>query len=242
MGDFSKSTWANEAFADNYIERADIYIAERGRLLGLLASVYRHISGGRRGLSVSDLGSGDGIITQTLLREDSTISATLIDASSSMLKKARDRLSAYKGLNYMEAGFEDIIDGRAALPPSDLFVSSMAIHHLDMKGKAALFGLILKQLKSGGHFINIDTVLPPTKELENLYFSLWSQWMQHMMDRAGVTDQTPPDVIALYTDPLGPNRPDTLESQMDALRSAGFINVDCFYKNGIFAIFGGQKP
>jgi tRNA (cmo5U34)-methyltransferase len=37
------------------------------------------------------------------------------------------------------------------------------------------------------------------------------------------------------------NRPDTLEDQLAALRSAGYLDVDCFYKNGMFAVFGGKK-
>jgi hypothetical protein len=34
---------------------------------------------------------------------------------------------------------------------------------------------------------------------------------------------------------------DPLVPQLNALRSIGFENVDCFYKYGIFAMFGGSK-
>ncbi len=34
---------------------------------------------------------------------------------------------------------------------------------------------------------------------------------------------------------------DTLESQMNALKDAGFQDVDCFYKRGMFAMYGGKK-
>ncbi len=37
------------------------------------------------------------------------------------------------------------------------------------------------------------------------------------------------------------NIPDTLESQLEALKDIGFNNVDCFYKYGIFALFGGSR-
>ncbi|MGZ7117956.1 MAG: hypothetical protein ACXVHS_11035, partial [Methanobacterium sp.] len=37
------------------------------------------------------------------------------------------------------------------------------------------------------------------------------------------------------------NHPDTLISQLNALKLIGFKNVDCYYKYGIFAIYGGQK-
>jgi tRNA (cmo5U34)-methyltransferase len=39
------------------------------------------------------------------------------------------------------------------------------------------------------------------------------------------------------------NKPDTLEDQLEALSETGFRDVDCYYKNGIFAVFGGKmKP
>jgi tRNA (cmo5U34)-methyltransferase len=32
-----------------------------------------------------------------------------------------------------------------------------------------------------------------------------------------------------------------LNTQLEALQSVGFKDVDCYYKYGIFAIFGGKK-
>ncbi|NOY65253.1 MAG: class I SAM-dependent methyltransferase, partial [Nitrospirae bacterium] len=33
----------------------------------------------------------------------------------------------------------------------------------------------------------------------------------------------------------------TLEAQLDALRETGFKEVDCYYKYGVFAIYGGRR-
>jgi tRNA (cmo5U34)-methyltransferase len=241
MSDFTRSSWSEESFSTNYLDRADIYVLERRRMLRLLASIYKQVSGGRKGLRLCDLGCGDGIISETLLKCDHTISATLVDASASMLQKARERLSDFRNLAFIEARFEEILDGSIGLPPADSCVSSLAIHHLDMEGKAQLFRYVHDHLAEGGHFINIDTVRPPSAELERLYFSIWSEWMQSMMDRAGIEDETPGDVIRRYQDPSSTNKPDTLEEQLASLKDSGYKNVDCFYKNGIFAIFGGQK-
>ena len=62
-----------------------------------------------------------------------------------------------------------------------------------------------------------------------------------MMDRYNVTDETPEDLIRRYKDPSSTNKPDTLGDQLKALESAGFTDVDCYFKNGIFVVFGGQK-
>ena len=43
-----------------------------------------------------------------------------------------------------------------------------------------------------------------------------------------------------YKDPASMNKPDILEDQLEALRETGFRDVDCYCKNGIFAVFGGK--
>ncbi len=37
------------------------------------------------------------------------------------------------------------------------------------------------------------------------------------------------------------NKPDTLKDQLDALRTIGFKDVDCYYQYGIFTMFGGRR-
>jgi tRNA (cmo5U34)-methyltransferase len=39
----------------------------------------------------------------------------------------------------------------------------------------------------------------------------------------------------------GENQPSGLFEQLDALRECGYGDVDCYYKYGIFAVFGGIK-
>lgn len=239
--DFEKSAWADEKFAGRYIDRADIYIPERTRMLRLVLGINRALHADRRGLRVTDLGCGDGIVTSVFFSYDYTIKATLVDASEDMLARARRRVGSGGQCTYLKASFDDLIDGRVTLPKADLVVSSMAIHHNEMSAKRTLFGLIYGSLDAGGSFINMETVKPLNADLERMYFSMWAEAMQAGMTRAGITDEKPQDVIDRYTDPKSQNRPDTLEDQLDALRDAGFRNVDSYYKNGIFAIFGGQR-
>lgn len=67
--------------------------------------------------------------------------------------------------------------------------------------------------------------------------------MQHMQDQLNLEDELPEDIIRRYKDPSSMNKPDALEDQLEALRETGFRDVDCYYKNGIFAVFGGKlKP
>jgi tRNA (cmo5U34)-methyltransferase len=238
---FDASAWAKEEFSRNYLERADIYVPDRRKMIGIVSSLFAHAFKGEKGVRVLDLGCGDGVLTDELLKKGGAISSTLVDGSPSMLEKAGERLRGRQEMRFINASFQEILEGKVTLGNFDFCISSLAIHHLDMDGKAALFSFIAGHLNSGGRFVNIDSVLPPSDDLENWYFAFWKEWMRNVFDRLEVRDEMPEDVIGRYKDPSSMNRPDTLEAQLAALRDAGFMDVDCYYKNGVFAVFGGRK-
>ena len=70
---------------------------------------------------------------------------------------------------------------------------------------------------------------------------LLSLAVEQAQANSGLTDEPAEEIIKRYKDPASTNRPDTLEDQLSALIDAGFSDVDCYYKNGIFAVFGGRK-
>lgn len=241
MRDFGESAWANDEFAKNYLDKADIYIVERKKMFWFISSFFSHFFNRGKDIYLLDLGCGDGILTEELLKINSAIAATLIDGNKGMLEKAKGRLKGFQNVNFVKASFQDILNGAINLENYDFCVSSLAIHHLEMEEKAALFLHIASHLNSGGYFVNIDVVLPPSEELEEWYFAIWKDWMGYMTDRFNVKDNIPEDIIKRYKDPLSTNKPDTLGNQLKALEKAGFKDVDCYYKNGIFAVFGGKK-
>jgi tRNA (cmo5U34)-methyltransferase len=241
MGDFSTSAWADNNFAQNYLDKADIYIVERRKMFRLVSSLVSHFRYGEKDIKLLELGCGDGALTEELLKTSNGLSATLLDGGENMVQKARERLKGYRDTTFIQATFQDLLGGKVKLETYDFCVSSMAIHHLEMDEKASLFRLIASCLRPGGHFVDIDVVLPPSKELEQWYLALWKDWLVHMMDRNNIRDEVPEDMIRRYKDPSSMNKPDTLEDQLRALETAGFVDVDCYFKNGIFVVFGGRK-
>jgi tRNA (cmo5U34)-methyltransferase len=241
MGDFEKSAWANEEFSKNYLEKADIYIVDRRRMLEIMSSFFNYFCYGRENVRVLDLGCGDGVLTQELLMIDKTIIPTLVDGSQSMLRKARERFGELPNFSFIEASFQQILGEAVKLDEYDFIVSSFAIHHLALREKEALFKYIHSHLSAQGHFVNLDAILPPSEALEGWYFVRWKQYMGQLIERFVITDEVPEDIIKRYKSTSSMNQPDTLEAQLQALKQVGFKDVDCYYKNGIVAVFGGRK-
>jgi tRNA (cmo5U34)-methyltransferase len=109
-----------------------------------------------------------------------------------------------------------------------------------MKEKKALFRKIYAHLYPGGYFMNIDCILAPTDTLDQWYLSLWKEWIDEKKLSLGMNGDYFEDIIRRYKDNKD-NKPDTLEDQLNALRETGFREADCYYKYGIFAMYGGRK-
>ena len=88
--------------------------------------------------------------------------------------------------------------------------------------------------------MNIDIVLSPTDTLEQWHLALWKQWIEERKAFLGIEGSRYDDIIKSYKNGEE-NKPDTLEAQLKALQSIGFKDVDCFYKYGVFTIYGGRK-
>lgn len=240
MTEFSKSNWARAEFAQEYRDSAEIYVIERKRMLNILKSFYLHFLKGKKKKSILDLGCGDGILSHELLQADSSISVTLLDGSADMLKNAGERLHYAENTHYIQASFQEVLRKSILERQYDFVVSSLAIHHLTLKEKKALFRKVFAHLSAGGYFINIDVILSPTETLEQWYLSLWEEWIEEKKKTMGIAGSYFNDIIRRYKNNKD-NKPDTLGDQLKALKEAGFRDVDCFYKYGIFSIYGGRK-
>ena len=240
MVDFDKSQWANPDFSQEYRDSAEIIIVERRRLLYILQSFYMHFVAKRPNIRVLDLGCGDGIVIYELLKVDGSLKATLMDGSEDMIIQAKERLKECQNLQFIRASFQDILDETVVLENYDFIVSSMATHHLPLKEKTALFKTVYSHLNVDGYFLNTDVILAPSDRLEQWYLQLWKQWIDERKSILEVEGHDYDDVIRRYKDNTD-NKPDLLNSQLESLKAIGFKDVDCFYKYGIFTMYGGKK-
>jgi serine/threonine protein kinase len=237
---FKELLWADENFSRGYREMADIILPDRQRLYQVLRSFFRHHLAGRRSLRVCDLGCGDGALAAELLAVDPTIILDLVDGSPEMLAVARQRFGERPNTTYLDVEFDAIIRQEVRFGPFDFIMSSFAIHHLHHAEKAVLFQRLIDGLQPGGWFLNIDVVLPDQELLTGWLIELWRDQILEA-ERRGCPPRTCRNVPEeSWNNP--DNKYATLGLQLKALRTAGFTEVDCHYRNGIFGIYTGRKP
>jgi tRNA (cmo5U34)-methyltransferase len=182
-------------------------------------------------IKVLDLGAGTGLYSGMVQSVFPNAEFTLLDLAPEMLEKAKLRFSKMgkspKILigDYIEADLGDSYD---------LIISALSIHHLSDFDKELLYQRIYDVLNPGGIFVNADQVLGKTPDLEELY-------RQHWLDSVRAKGISEEDFKAAQKR-MEYDRMATLEIQLHWLEAAGFQNVDCWYKNFSFAVFGGYRP
>jgi tRNA (cmo5U34)-methyltransferase len=189
---------------------------------------------------VCDLGCGDGALAAELLAVDDTLDVTLMDASEKMLEAARQRFGPRTNIRHVHAAFDAMLRSEVQMGPFDFIVSSFAIHHLHLAEKAVLFQRLFEELQPGGWFLNIDSVLPDHSVFSDWLTELWRDQIIELekVHRPPVSYRDTPE--RALNDP--DNKFSTLAAQLKALKAAGFIEVECHYRNGRFAVYTGRKP
>jgi tRNA (cmo5U34)-methyltransferase len=196
--------------------------------------------------SFADLGCGGGALTQALLRRFPDARATLVDFSEPMLSAARAELATHDPAPYFAT--VDLVtpawlESIAGRPPFEVVVSGYAIHHLPDDRKRELYGEIFGLLTPGGMFVNIEHVASRTGWIESVADELMIDslfaFQAHQgsgKSRAQVADEFVhrPDKAANILAPV--------EVQCEWLRSAGYEDVDCYFKVFELAVFGGRRP
>ncbi len=178
-------------------------------------------------LRILDLGIGTGLLSALILEEYPAAEITGIDLSSRMLSEAEKRFAGKVRLvesNYLEQDFGS---------GYDVIVSSLSIHHLSGAEKARLFKKVYAALNVNGIFINADQVAGQSVRLEKLSRDIWYEQMRSLGLSA--------ELLAASEERMKEDKMSTLADQLEWLAQAGFADVNCWYKSGIFTVYAGFK-
>ncbi|MEH2453936.1 class I SAM-dependent methyltransferase [Nostoc sp.] len=182
-------------------------------------------------LKVLDLGAGTGLYSGMVQSVFPNAEFTLLDLAPEMLEKAKFRFSKMgKSAKILIGDYVETDLGGSY----DLIISALSIHHLSDFDKELLYQRIYNVLNPGGIFVNADQILGKTPDLEQLYRKYW-------LDSVRGKGLLKEDLKAAQKR-MEYDRMATLDIQLHWLEAAGFQNVDCWYKNFSFAVFGGYRP
>jgi tRNA (cmo5U34)-methyltransferase len=147
-----------------------------------------------------------------------------------MLGEARRRLVGYGDrVTFQQGSFLD------PLPAADAVVASLALHHVhELPTKTKLYGAIHDVLSPAGVLLNLDAAVTEDKRLKGVVFDRWAA----RMGEHGITDA---EARAHFASWSQEDRYFPLETELQALREAGFEEVECFWRRGASAITCGQR-
>jgi tRNA (cmo5U34)-methyltransferase len=200
--------WHNPEKVDEYLERVGRLAP---RLAGEAVLVDVLPDDPKR---VADLGCGDGRLTALVLdARPGVIEVLAVDASPPMLEKARERFAGEARVRVVD---HDLNADLASLGEFDLVVSGFAIHHLEDARKQELLTEVVRQLRPGGVYANLEVVKSATPEL-------------HATFRAAIgrAEDDPTDKLV------------DVETQLGWMRDAGLRQVDCLWRWRGFALLVG---
>jgi tRNA (cmo5U34)-methyltransferase len=104
---------------------------------------------------VVDLGAGDGVYLEVLLDAFPGARGTWVDASEAMQDAARERLAGHEGrVEYVIGDMQQL--EQMAIEPSQVMVTSRAVHHFSPETIQALYRTAFELLTPGGFFFNLD--------------------------------------------------------------------------------------
>jgi tRNA (cmo5U34)-methyltransferase len=231
--------WSSEAYVDEWVRRQQAEDPRRTERFQLMCDLFPFPHDAQ--VAILDVGAGYGPVSQFILDRYPNATCLAQDGSAPMLNRAQHLMAGYgkRFITHQSDLFET-----SWLPeplgPFDAAVSSSCLHNLrDFARIGAIYRDIREHLKPGGVFLNLDLANAPTPDLQQHYSTVAAARRQRegasrediaaMMRRA---ERSPEEVGA------GPF-PANLDQHLAALKSAGFKEVDCFWKDLQRALFGG---
>ena len=181
-------------------------------------------------IKVLDLGAGTGLLAAFIAYSFPQARITMVDISSEMLDRARARFELGGERFRFEVSDYGVDPIREKY---DAVVSALSIHHLSDDQKRSLFARIHGALNDGGVFVNAEQCRGATPQRHRFHHERWITRVREL----GVDDRD----LAAALGRMKFDRAATLEDQLQWLSEAGFRDIDCAYKNLIFAVYCGIK-
>lgn len=234
-----------ESDTDLFLRYGRIFVPERDELAKTFIDL---IPANRNESFVAvDIATGGGWLTEAIVSHFPKAHVIALDGSPGMLKHTKERLYqytdrlAFRKFDLFDHSWLDDLQNNVKC-----FVSSLAIHHLDLDQKQDLFKKLYLHLQGNGALLVADIVKPAGEASKRSMSRSWDEITrkqslklegnleayEYFLDEKWNLFDYPDDPV---------DKPSTLPKQLNALQQAGFADVDVCWAKAGHALFGGYK-
>jgi len=214
--------------AKNY-DKIKVRIIPKYREMEKLVLRYLSFPRSKR-INILELGTGTGALAVQILNCFPQANYHGIDFSEKMLELASHRLRKF-GQRVVLQNL-DLNKRKFTNNSYDLIISLFAIHHIENKKR--LFRHLYSILKPRGSLIFADVTISEDKNLEASFIKGWKDFMSR-------SDLTNKKIKMVIEDHRNNDLPETVETQMKYLKTAGFNSYDIIWRYEKFAVFYAVK-
>jgi tRNA (cmo5U34)-methyltransferase len=235
------SDWT-ERDSEGYRAIADVAVPRRDEMMEALLSAVPFDRNAP--IRIVELGSGEGLISATLLDRFPSSTLLALDGSESMRARATARLEKFGTRARVRAFDVAALDWWDVMFGADLVVSSLCLHHLNDAKKQYLYKACADRISASGALLIADLVDPSHAATRRLAADSWDAAARDAADRAGRPDLYERFIAERWNHfrhPDESDRPSALFHHLVWLKHAGFPDVDCVWQFAGHAVFGGFK-
>jgi len=193
-----------------------------------------------------DVGTGDGWLSERVLKRFENAQVIALDGSAAMLARAKDRLAPFGSrVDVRPFRLED--DSWFGTLPGSVrcFLSSIVLHHLDDTQKWTAYRNMFRRLQPGGALIVADVVAPASDEERRYDADLWDADVKRLsLDISGdleAYERFDREQWNWYRYPDPGDKPSRLADQLRWLEEVGFEGVGAYWLKAGHAVFGGRR-
>jgi ubiquinone/menaquinone biosynthesis C-methylase UbiE len=186
--------------------------------------------------SLVELGCGTGNLSLQLAAKFPRAALSFVDASPEMIAVTRSRIGRATSSETTRASFLAERFEQLELPegPVDVVVSSISLHHVEDKAK--LYARVRSFLNAGGRFCFADQM---RGEPESNHRLNWERWLEFCREPGHCT---PEEIDSLLQHAAAHDHYTTLTDHIGLLSEAGFSEIDCVWRNGMWGIVTATAP
>ncbi|MBU3947866.1 MAG: class I SAM-dependent methyltransferase [Proteobacteria bacterium] len=196
----------------------------------MLLSLFKYIPTSFSPRTILDLGCGTGNLTCLITKYYPEAKIIAVDISKECIDKCKKR-TAHLKIQYIKEDFRKLTFRENSI---DLIMSSIAIHHLDDEEKARFFKDVYKWQSYNGILSICDQFRGETSFVYEKHIELWKSFAYGQ----GATDKE----WNLWMDHQATHDYHaSLFNYMKWLRNTGYFNIDCTWRNLLWANLYAQK-